>query len=84
MDYEINIDQTTKAIKAIINDSIDKNAQPFNTYEEAKEKIKMDIVSPKVFKKTKKMIENLENALGANEDNHPLMITEGKDEDVVE
>ena len=54
MDFEINIDQATKAIDSLLNDFIDKDAQPFRTYKEAKENIKMEFFSPKVFKKTNK------------------------------
>lgn len=67
-----------------MNESIDKDAQPFKTYEEAKEKIKIGIVSPKVIKKNEKIIDNLESKLSAGDVNQPLMITKGKGEDIGE
>ena len=43
MDYEINIDQATSAIDALINEPIDKKQPRFGTYEEAKSKIKQGL-----------------------------------------
>lgn len=85
IDYKVNIDQDTKEIEALLNESIDKDAPQFRIYDEAKDKIKLDIMVTKFYKKCMKMMSTLEGTFSRTEYDQPLMITEDKDgDDVVE
>ena len=75
--YEVNIDETKDIIKALVNEPIDPEAPYFGTYDEAKARIELEIKLPQVVKKGKRRITKLKSST-------PLMLTEGKGEDVEE
>lgn len=62
--YEINLDEAIIAIRVVLYEPIDKDVKPFGRYEIAKVKITMEINVPKINKKRKGMIENLERTYG--------------------
>lgn len=61
--YEVNIDDVTNTIIALIDEIIDKNVKPFSTYEIAKIKMMMETKVPKMDRKRKKTIQDLEGKL---------------------
>ena len=44
--YEVNIDETKDIIEALINELVNPKATYFGTYEEAKERIELEIKLP--------------------------------------
>ena len=74
--YEINIDEARDIIEALVNEPANPNIPPFGTYDEAKKRIELSIKIPQAISRGKKRAAKLRTAEG------PLMITEGKGEDV--
>ena len=72
--YEVNIDETKDVIEALINESVNPNATYFDTYEETKARIELEIKLPHVVNKGKRRIAKMQTKV-------PLMLTEGKGED---
>lgn len=68
LEYEINIDQASKEIDALLNEPLDKKQPKFGTYEEAKKRIKFGLVVKKIVKKKDKMVKNLKKILLAIEE----------------
>lgn len=64
MGYELDIDRASRSIKALLVEPKDPNATRFGTCEEAKLRIKMDLVRVKVSRKSKKMIDTLVKKFG--------------------
>ena len=62
-DYEVDNDNASANIDALLKEEIDAYAKPFGKYEEAKSRIIIDIKIASKEKKRKKMIEDLENNL---------------------
>lgn len=79
--YEVNIDETTTSITALLAKEIDKTATHFGTYEEAKAKITMGLKSTIVERKRKKIVKNIEEMLKGEEVDAPLELTQGLGED---
>lgn len=77
MQYEVNIDEIIVAMIAFLSEEIDKNSKPFNTYEKVKIKMMMQTKVPKMGKKRRKMVVDLEGKRGEGS----LHITKGKGED---
>lgn len=64
-------------------EEIDKDAKPFGRYELAKLKIIVQLNAPKMEKKRKNIIENMQKELGELEEKEkPLYIIQGKGEDL--
>lgn len=74
----------TEAIEAFLNDPIDRKGKTFETYEQAKKRIKLVILALRIEKKTRKKIDNLEGALAEGKEKSILILTEGKGEDARE
>lgn len=58
--YELNIDEATIAIKALLAKEIDDKAPYFGTYDEAKTKITIGLIVATTERKRKKIVKNLE------------------------
>ena len=69
--YELNIDETKSIIEALINESVDPKTPYFGTYDEAKERIEIEINLPQEINKGKRRIANLKLS-------GPFMLTKGK------
>ena len=67
MQYDINVDEVTIVVIALLFEEIDMNVEPFSTYETIKIKIMMETKVPKIDRKTKKMIKDLEGKLGESQ-----------------
>ena len=74
--YELNIDDVRDIIEALINEPMDPKLPAFGTYDEAKVRIELEIKLPQAISKGNRKIEKLKTDTG------PLMLTEGKGEDV--
>ena len=75
--YEVNIDETKDIIEALVNEPIDPKAPYFETYDEEKARIELEIKLPQAVNKGKRRITKLKKST-------PLMLTEGKGEDIEE
>ena len=73
--YEVNIDEARDIIEALVNEPVDPRQPVFETYDEAKAIIELQIKIPQAISKGKRRIEKLKIETG------PLMLTEGKGED---
>lgn len=79
--YEINIDETTIAITSLLDEPVDKDAEPFGRCEISKVRIIMEINIPNINKKMKGMIEILETKFcEGSEQEKPVQIIEVKGE----
>ena len=77
MQYEVNVDEISSLVIALWVEKIDKGAKTFGTYKTTKIKMLMQTKVPKMERKRKKMIANLEGKLGEA----PLQTAKGKLED---
>ena len=75
--YEVNIDETTEIIEALVNDLVDPKAPYFGTYDGAKGIIELEIKLQQVVNKGKRRIAKRKTST-------PLMLTKSKGEDVEE
>ena len=75
--YEVNIDETKDIIEALVNEPVDLEESYFGTYEEAKTRIELEIKLSQAVNKGKRRIAKLQSST-------PLMLTEGKGEDIDE
>ena len=57
--YELNIDETSTTITTLLVEETDKNAPTFGTYEEAKERITINLQITTMDKKKTKMMKRL-------------------------
>ena len=55
--YEVNIDETSTAITALLSEEVDNNASYFGTFEEAKVRIITNLYTTKVVRKKSKIEE---------------------------
>ena len=76
--YEVNIEKAKDIIEALVNKPIDPKAPYFGAYEEAKARIELEIKFPQAVNKGRMTIEKFKTKCT------PLMLTEGKGEDVEE
>ena len=63
LEEEIHTGDDKKTMNALLSKEINKNVEPFNTYEISKIKILMEIKVPKMDRKRKKKIKDLEGNL---------------------
>ena len=85
--YEVNIDETSTAITAILSEEIDNNAIYFGTFDKAKEIITANLQTKKVVKKKSKIIKKLIDQFGEDgekeeekdeeKSENPLLLTQG-------
>lgn len=78
LEYEVNINDAKDIIEALLNESVDPKAPHFGTYEEAKERIELEIKLPQVVNKGRKRIAKLKQASST------LLLIEGKGDDIEE
>lgn len=64
MGYEIDINFSSKSIKALLATPKDVNDERFGTYKEAKTRIKIGLVISKITKKSRKMMKTLVEKFG--------------------
>ena len=57
--YEININEASVAIKALLVEEIDKSAKPFGTYDVFKSKVKMELKTTSTIKKKDRLVKKL-------------------------
>lgn len=62
--YEINVDEASTAIIALLAEEVDKNAKAFGNYELAKSKITMELKTTSVIKKKDKLVKKLKAEFG--------------------
>ena len=72
LSYEVDIDDTKDIIEALLNKLVDPKATYFGTYDEAKERIELEIKLRQAIKKGKKRIAKLRQASST------LLLTKGK------
>ena len=83
IDYEINKDQATKEIKALINEPINPREPEFGTWNNQKEHDNESCYT-KMERKEKKIMKKLETILNEEDENRSKIITKGKGEDKAE
>ena len=90
--YEINVDEASIAIIALLSKEIDKEEKPFGTYDIVKSRVEIDLKTTSAMKKKDKMVKKLKARLGVEDDENdddeeeveeqgPLAITQGLGED---
>lgn len=88
--YEVNIDEASAAITALLAKEIDKSAPHFGTYDVIRPKVDMELKTSSTLKKKDKMVKKLKAKLGEGkaegdeveeESEGPLEITQGMGED---
>lgn len=80
MEYEVNIDDTKDIIEALLNEPMDPKETYYGSYDEAKERIEIEIKLPQVVSKGRKMIEKMMK--NTKQSISPLMLTEEKGDDI--
>ena len=63
--YEINVDEASAAIIALLSKEIDKEPKLFGTYDIVKSRVHIDLKTDLALKKKDKMIEKIKEKLGA-------------------
>ena len=71
--YEVNIDETKDSIEALVNELVDPKESYFGTFDEAKDRIELEIKLPQAINKGKKRISKLKTS-------STLLLTKGKGE----
>ena len=66
--YEINVDEASAAIIALLVEEVDKNAKAFENYEMAKSKITMELKTTSVIKKKEKLVKKLKAKFGEGDE----------------
>ena len=66
--YEINVDEASVVIIALLSKEMDKEEKPFGTYDIVKSKVEIDLKTSSTIKKKEKMIKNLKARLGVEDD----------------
>ena len=66
--FDVNIDETSAAITTLLFEYIDSNIQIFGKYQEAKARITMNLQTPKVERKRKKIMKKLQDEFGGNDE----------------
>ena len=64
LSYEVNIDENSTTIIALLSKEVDKNGQDFRTFEEAKARITSNLKIVKVDKKKEKIMKRLIEKFG--------------------
>ena len=64
LSYEVNIDDTSIVITALLLEEVDKDASYFGTFEEAKSRITKNLQTAKVIRNKSKIIKNLIEKFG--------------------
>ena len=96
--YEINIDEASVAITALLAEEVDKTTKLFGNYDVVKSKVEMELKTTSTLKKKDKLVRKLkekfrEGARNDDEDDEeeeeaqaqePLALTQGMGEDVEE
>ena len=75
LEYEVIIDDTKDIIEALLNEPMDPKAIYFRTYDEAKERIDLEIKLPQVVNKGRKRVEKLLKI--TKQESYPLLLTKG-------
>ena len=86
--YEVNIDETSTKIAALLFEEVDKNAQSFGKFEEAKARITTNLQTKKVDRRKDKIIKRLIEQFGEEDEEDddgkekkgqgPLLLTQGQ------
>jgi hypothetical protein len=91
--YELNIDEASATIIALLTEEIDKSAQPFGTYDFVKFKVEMELKTTSTLKKKDKLLKKLKKIFGEGvdaeeeeedddeEEHQPLALRQGLGED---
>lgn len=80
--YEINVDEASVAIIALLVEEVDKEAIAFGNYELAKSKISMELKTTSVIKKKNKLVKKLKEKFGEGvEEEEEEEETQGQGED---
>ena len=66
--YEVNVDKTSKENIILLVEETNKNATTFGTYEEAKERITINLQIATIDRKKTKMMKRVEENLGGEEE----------------
>ena len=86
--YEINVDEASAAITALLAEEMDKEAKAFGTYDIVKSRVEIDLKMASTLKKKDKMVKKLKVRFGEGdeeedkeeeevEEQGPLAITQG-------
>lgn len=87
--YEINVDEASAAITALLENKIDKDATSFGNYEEAKSRLTINLQIASMIRKKNKLVKKLKERFGEGDDEEeeedqsqaPLQLTQGLGED---
>ena len=87
--YEVNIDETSAAITALLAEAVDKDAPHFGTYDVVRSKVDMELKTSSALKKKDKLVKKLKAKFGegkaeveeGEESEGPLELTQGMGED---
>ena len=66
--YEINVDEASTTITALLEEDIDKSATSFGNYEEAKSRITIDLKTATVLRKKNKLVKILKEIFGEGDE----------------
>ena len=85
MGYEINVDEASTAITALLVEDINKSANLFGYYDVVKSKVEIDLKMASTLKKKDRMVKKLKAKLGEDVDEEeeevegqgPLALTQG-------
>ena len=86
--YEINVDEASTVIIAILVEEMDEEAKSFRTYDIVNSRVEIDLKTTSAMKKKEKMVKKLKARLGVDDDEEddeeeeveekgPLAITKG-------
>ena len=65
--YELDIDQTTAAITALLAEKMDKDAQAFGTYDVVKSRVSTELKTTSAVKKKDKLVKKIKRKFGVEE-----------------
>ena len=66
--YEINVDEASTTITALLVEEMDKEDKPFGIYEIVKSRVEIDLKMASTLKKKDKMVKKLKAKLGAGDE----------------
>ena len=67
MDYELDVDQASAAITALLAEEMDKTAKAFGTYDLVRSRVVTDLKTATAIKKKEKMVKKIKKKFGVEE-----------------
>ena len=79
--YELDVDQASATIIALLVEDIDKASKPFGTYDVVKSRIEKDLKKASIVKRKEKSVRKIKKKFGADIETIGAVVEEEDDDD---